>query len=50
MCVCVLDVLVCRMSDCELTYQINNWTKQTSGDVVVALSTKDGPLRMVKQW
>jgi hypothetical protein len=31
------------------TYQINNWKKQTSGDVVAALSTKDDPLRMVKQ-
>jgi hypothetical protein len=31
------------------TYRINNWTKQTSRDVVTALSTKDGPLKMVKQ-
>jgi hypothetical protein len=31
------------------TYWINNWTKQTSGDVVAALSTKDDPLMMVKQ-
>jgi hypothetical protein len=28
---------------------INNWTKQTSGDVAAALSMKDGPMRMVKQ-
>jgi hypothetical protein len=31
------------------TYQINNLTKQTSGEVVTELSTKDGPLKMVKQ-
>ena len=29
-------------------YQINNLTMQTSRDVVTALSTKDGPLKMVK--
>jgi hypothetical protein len=32
------------------TYWINNWTKQTSGNVVAPISTKYGPLRMVKQW
>jgi len=31
------------------TYQINNLTTQTSREVVTALSTKDGPLKMVKQ-
>ena len=31
------------------TYQINNLTTQTSREVVPALSTKDGPLKMVKQ-
>jgi hypothetical protein len=31
------------------TYQINNWTKQTSREIITALSTKDGPLKMVKQ-
>jgi hypothetical protein len=30
------------------TYQINNLTTQTSSEVVPALSTKDGPLKMVK--
>jgi hypothetical protein len=31
------------------TYQINNLTTQTTGEVVTALSTEDGPLKMVKQ-
>jgi len=31
------------------TYQINNLTTQTSREVITALSTKDGPLKMVKQ-
>jgi len=31
------------------TCQINNLTKQTSREVVTALSTKDRPLKMVKQ-
>jgi len=31
------------------TYQINNLTTQTNREVVTALSTKDGPLKMVKQ-
>jgi hypothetical protein len=31
------------------TYQINNLTTQTSKEVVTALSTKDGLLKMVKQ-
>ena len=31
------------------TYQINNLTTQKSREVVTALSTKDGPLKMVKQ-
>jgi len=31
------------------TYQINNLTTQTSKEVVTALSTKDGSLKMVKQ-
>jgi hypothetical protein len=31
------------------TYQINNLTMQTSRVVVTALSTKDSPLKMVKQ-
>ena len=31
------------------TYQINNLTTQTSTEVVTALSTKDGPLKMVIQ-
>jgi len=31
------------------TYQINDLTTQTSREVVTALSTKDGPLKMVKQ-
>jgi hypothetical protein len=31
------------------TYQINNLTTQTSREVVTALSTRDGPLKMVKQ-
>jgi len=31
------------------TYQINNLTTQTSREVATALSTKDSPLRMVKQ-
>ena len=30
------------------TYQINNLTTQTSRELVTALSTKDGPLKMVK--
>jgi hypothetical protein len=30
-------------------YQINNLMTQTSREVVTALSTKDGPLKMVKQ-
>jgi len=30
------------------TYQINNLTTQTSREVVKALRTKDGPLKMVK--
>jgi hypothetical protein len=32
------------------SHRINNWTKQTRGDVVATLSTKDDPLRMVKHW
>jgi len=31
------------------TYQINNLRTQTSREIVTALSTKDGPLKMVKQ-
>ena len=31
------------------TYQINNLTMQTSREVVTALSTKDDPLKLVKQ-
>jgi hypothetical protein len=31
------------------TYQINNLTTQTSREVVTALITKDGPLKMVEQ-
>ena len=31
------------------TYQTNNLTTQTSRVVVTALSTEDGPLKMVKQ-
>ena len=31
------------------TYQINNLTTQTGREVVTALSTKDGLLKMVKQ-
>ena len=31
------------------TYQINKLMTQTSREVVTALSTKDGPLKMVKQ-
>jgi len=31
------------------TYQINNLKTQTSREVVTALSTKDGPLKMAKQ-
>ena len=31
------------------TYQINNLTKQRSREVVTALSTEDGPLKIVKQ-
>jgi len=30
------------------TYQINNLTTQTSREVVTALSTENGPLKMVK--
>ena len=32
-----------------VTYQINNLTTQTSREIVTALSTKDGPLKTVKQ-
>ena len=57
LCVSVPDVLV---SDRQVhqarahrrhtaTYQINNLMTQTSREVVTALSTKDGPLKMVKQ-
>jgi hypothetical protein len=31
------------------TYQINNLTTQTDREVVTALSTENGPLKMVKQ-
>jgi len=31
------------------TYQINNLTRQPSREVITALSTEDGPLKMVKQ-
>jgi len=30
-------------------YQINNLTTQTGREIVTTLSTKDGPLKMVKQ-
>ena len=54
LCVCVPDVLVCGTGththrQHTATYQINNLTTQTSIEVVTALSSENGPLKMVKQ-
>jgi len=60
LCVYVPDVLDVHRTDKYIrhahthrqhiaTYQINNLTTQTNREVVTALSTKDGPLKMVKQ-
>jgi hypothetical protein len=50
-CGCMLSMCVRAQAHRQhtATYQINNLTKQTSREVVTALSTKDGPLKMVKQ-
>jgi hypothetical protein len=45
LCVCVPDVLVCGLFGCEPDFP----QAQTSREVVTALSTKDDPLKMVKQ-
>jgi len=42
-----MQTLYCRQH--TATCQINNLTAQTSREVVTALSTKDGPLKTVKQ-
>ena len=56
LCVCVPDLLVrqvhqarTHIDNITATFQINNLTMQTSREVVTALSTKDDPLKMVKQ-
>jgi len=42
-----MQTLYCRQH--TATYQINDLMTQTSREVVTALSTEDGPLKMVKQ-